>query len=80
MEPARRRERRTDLAAALVDPSALKLDTSGGVPDAEAKGLVEGVGREVLGRSDEADKRPGGAAEGEKRDGRVPARARRPDV
>lgn len=43
-------------------------------------GLVEGVGRDVLGRREEADIRPGGAAEGEKRDGRVPARARRPEV
>lgn len=68
------------MAAALVDPSALKPDTSVGVPEPDLKGLVEGVGRDVLGRSDEADISPGGAAEGENRDGRVPARARRPEV
>ena len=43
-------------------------------------GLVEGVGLDVFGRSEEADSRPGGAAEGENREGRVPARARRVDV
>ena len=33
-----------------------------------------------MGRSDDADIKPGGAAEGEKRDGSVPARARRVEV
>ena len=79
IEPARRRDSRADLAAAFVEPSAAKL-FSVGVPEPGLKGLVEGVGRDVLGRSDEAESRPGGAAEGENRDGRVPARARRPDV
>jgi hypothetical protein len=65
------------LAAAFVDPSALKLELSVGVPGPGLKGLVEGVGRELLGSSELPDMRPGGAAEGEKREGRVPARARR---
>ena len=64
------------MAAAFVDPRALKLEVSVGVPGPGLKGLVEGVGRELFGRSDEADMRPGGAAEGEKREGSVPARAR----
>lgn len=80
IEPARRRDRRADLAAAFVEPSAAKLLFSAGAPEPGLKGLVDGVGREVLGRSDEAGSKPGGAAEGENRDGRVPARARRPDV
>ena len=79
MEPARRRESSADLAAAFVDPRAVKLEVSVGVPGPGLKGLVEGVGRELLGRSDAPDMRPGGAAEGEKREGRVPARARRPE-
>jgi len=79
MEPARRRERRADLAAALVGPGTKPL-RSVGVPGPDLKGLVEGVGREVWGRSEEAESRPGGAAAGEKREGRVPARARRVDV
>lgn len=71
------------MAAALVDPGAAKLPVpSVGVPGAGLKGLVEGVGREVLGWSEEEDIdiKPPGAAEGEKREGRVPARARRVDV
>jgi hypothetical protein len=52
-----------------------------GVPGC-LKGLVEGVGREVLGRreDEDIDIKPPGAAEGEKREGSVPARARRVDV
>ena len=81
IEPARRRDSRADLAAALVEPSgAAKPACSVGVPALGLKGLVDGVGRDVLGRSDEADSKPGGAAAGENREGRVPARARRPDV
>lgn len=63
----------------MVDPRALKLEVSVGVPGPGLKGLVEGVGRELFGRSEEADMSPGGAADGEKREGRVPARARRPE-
>ena len=83
MEPARRRESRTDFAAALVEPGAAKAPASVGLAVAGLKGLVEGVGRDVLGSSeaDEGDDdmfmKPPGAAEGEKREGRVPARARR---
>lgn len=47
-----------------------------GVPEPDLKGLVEGVGREVWGSREGPDNRPGGAATGEKREGRVPARAR----
>ena len=79
MEPARRRERRADLAAALVDPRALKVEVSVGVPGPDLNGLVDGVGRDDLGSREAAETRPGGAAEGEKREGRVPARARRPE-
>lgn len=68
------------MAAALVDPSELKGDVSVGVPGPDLNGLVEGVGREVFGRRDEADTRPGGAPAAEKREGSVPARARRPGV
>jgi hypothetical protein len=68
------------LAAAFVDPRALKLEVSVGVPGPGLKGLVDGVGRELFGRRVEPDMRPGGAADGEKREGSVPARARRPDV
>jgi len=42
----------------------------------DLNGLVEGVGLEVLDWEDCGMPRPGGAA-GEKRDGTVPARARR---
>lgn len=80
IEPARRRESKADLAAALVEPRAAKPEFSVGVPEPGLKGLVEGVGRDDLGRSDEADSKPGGGAEGENREGSVPARARRPDV
>jgi hypothetical protein len=80
MEPARRRESRADLAAAFTAPGVAKPVFSVGVPGPGLKGLVEGVGREDLGRSEAADSKPGGAAEGEKRDGSVPARARRVDV
>jgi hypothetical protein len=80
IEPARRRESSADLAAAFVDPRALKLELSVGVPGPGLKGLVEGVGRELLGSREVPDMRPGGAAEGEKREGRVPARARRPEA
>lgn len=48
-----------------------------GVPGPDLNGLVEGVGRDVRGRREAPDSKPGGAAEGEKREGRVPARARR---
>lgn len=68
------------MAAAFVDPRALKLELSVGVPGPGLKGLVEGVGRELLGSREVPDMRPGGAAEGEKREGRVPARARRPEA
>jgi hypothetical protein len=51
-----------------------------GVPEPDLKGLVEGAGRDAWGRREEPAMRPGGAAEGEKREGRVPARARRVDV
>jgi hypothetical protein len=78
MDPALSRESRADLAAALA-LRAEKPVVSVGVPGPGLNGLVEGVGREVLGRSEDPI-RPGGAAEGEKRDGRVPARARRVDV
>jgi hypothetical protein len=70
------------LAAALVEPGAAKPPlVSVGVPGC-LKGLVEGVGREVLGRreDEDIDIKPPGAAEGEKREGSVPARARRVDV
>jgi len=67
------------LAAAFVEPRALKLELSVGVPGLGLKGLVEGVGRELFGRSEAPDMSPGGAADGEKREGRVPARARRPE-
>jgi hypothetical protein len=50
------------------------------VPGAGLKGLVDGVGREFIGRREVPDMSPGGAADGEKREGSVPARARRPDV
>ena len=47
-----------------------------GVPGLGLKGLVEGVGREVLG-SREDGINPPDAVEGENRDGNVPARVRR---
>lgn len=80
IEPARRRERRADLAAALLAVAAVKPVLSVGVPGPGLNGLVDGVGRDVFGRSDEVDMSPPGAAEGEKREGRVPARARRVEV
>jgi hypothetical protein len=58
----------------------VKPTFSVGVPGPGLKGLVDGVGREDLGARVEADIKPPGAEEGEKRDGRVPARARRADV
>lgn len=67
----------------MVEPGAAKPPlVSVGVPGAGLKGLVEGVGREVLGRREDAgiDIKPPGAAEGEKREGSVPARARRVEV
>ena len=68
----------------MVEPGAAKPPLlSVGVPGPGLKGLVEGVGREVFGRREEEediDIKPPGAAEGEKREGRVPARARRADV
>jgi hypothetical protein len=77
MEPARRRDSKADLAAALLAPAA-KPVLSVGVPGLGLKGLVDGVGRAVLGmrEDDGIGKSPPGAAEGEKREGRVPARAR----
>jgi hypothetical protein len=51
-----------------------------GVPGPGLKGLVEGVGRELFGRRVVPAMSPGGAADGEKREGRVPARARRPEA
>ena len=63
----------------MVEPRAEKL-FSMGAPEPGLNGLVDGVGRDVLGRSDEADSKPGGGPEGENREGSVPARARRPEV
>lgn len=51
--------------------------TSVGVPGPGLNGLVEGVGRDVFGRSDEDGIRLPVTPAGEKRDGRVPARALR---
>ena len=68
------------MAAALLaaaDGNALDSD---GVPELGLKGLVDGVGRDDLGRSDVTDISPPGVEEGENRDGRVPARARLVDV
>ena len=68
-----------------MEPGAAKPPLlSVGVPGLGLKGLVEGVGRELFGRREEEEEdmdiKPPGAAEGEKREGRVPARARRADV
>ena len=52
------------------------VPTSPPIRDDDLNGLVDGVGREVLGKKDWAPPRPGGAA-GENREGTVPARARR---
>ena len=79
MEPARRRDKRADFAAALLLLVAENPEPSVGVPGLGLKGLVEGVGLAVLGmrEDDGIGSRPPGAAEGENREGRVPARARR---
>ena len=80
IEPARSRESNADLAAALLALAEAKADDSVGVPELGLKGLVEGGGREAFARSGLTDMSPVGVVEGEKRDGRVPARARRVDV
>jgi hypothetical protein len=80
MDPARSRESNADFAAALLALAEAKAEDSVGVPGLGLKGLVEGVGRDGLAKSELTDMSPAGVEEGEKREGRVPARARRVDV
>jgi hypothetical protein len=82
MEPARSRDSKADLAAELLALLPAKPEFSVGVPWPGLNGLVEGVGRDVLGIKEEdgMGNKPPGAAEGEKREGKVPARARLVDV
>ena len=78
IEPALSRERRADFAAAgLLGPNA---ELSVGVPGPGLNGLVDGVGRDVLGRSEDCGMSPVGAPAGENREGKVPARALRVEV
>lgn len=72
MEPALRRCKSADveLPSAEFGVASIPLRVD------DLKGLVDGVGREVLGRNDWAPLKPGGAA-GENLEGTVPARARR---
>lgn len=80
IDPARRRESNADFAAALLAFAEEKAVESVGVPGLGLKGLVDGVGRDDLGRSELTDMSPAGVDAGENRDGSVPARARRVEV
>lgn len=73
IEPALRRDR----SAEVEFPSAeFTLPASFPMKEDDLKGLVDGVGLEVLGKKDWVPPRPGGVA-GENLEGTVPARARR---
>ena len=72
MEPALNRCRSADVELPSAELGVASLP----IRDDDLNGLVDGVGREVLGRNDWVLARPGGAA-GENLEGTVPARARR---
>lgn len=76
MDPARSRERSADFCAAGPGADVAKPVASVGVWEPGLKGLVEGVGLAVFGRSEDWTFKLFSPAAGENLEGSVPARVR----